>query len=262
MDNTDKPTDTAKLKKVLWSLPDFKLTAEELAEIRKAFDYTNEVEGHKIFTLYKFIPILSKVSNVLQNEGFDVADITAENYKIILESSRFEYHVYRNDKKDILKSVFDIHRDSDEGKLHTLIYYPVMTFPYGGHLFVRNTGQHKNYKSNKVSKDKDNKNGKNEVEDKVGEGIKNEKNIKDIEDKHSKTEYAKQFYDEPDTTTLYDIEDGEDNFIPFKAENCICLNGTTDHYVQDMSGGGIRESIVFSIVTKKEHQLDLADRIW
>lgn len=251
MSNTNKPIDTAKPKKVLWSLPDFKISAEELTEIREAFDYTNEVRGHNIFVLNKFIPILSKVSTVLQNEGFDVADVTAENYKIILESSRFEYHVYRSDKKDVVKSFFDIHCDSEEEKLHTLIYYPVMTFPYGGRLFVRNTGVYQSNNENKKN-DKDNQN--------------------------SKTEYAKQFYDEPDTaSTLSDIENDKDNFIPFKAENCICLNGTTDHYVEemrgddlrgddlrgdDLRGGGIRESIVFSIVTKQEHQLDLADRTW
>lgn len=149
----------------MFSTPNFVLTDAELKELRDAFGYDLKEEHtsrsertsgeihirphktnyeHVIFRLEKYTPMLTKISNLLNSEGFPVKTFTEQNFQELSEVSILEYHVYFGYKKsDEVEFVFGAHKDNDNNPVHTFIYYPAITFPKGGRLCVEGTQEKK-----------------------------------------------------------------------------------------------------------------------
>ena len=115
-----------------------KMTDEDLDGIRKACDYSLDGEWkHKVFSIHKNFGFLKKAINILLVNGYDVQEdgfFDPEKGKL---DCIFEYHIYRSKKDVKIDFTFDLHADNDnDTPVHTLIYYPILTFPRGGELVV------------------------------------------------------------------------------------------------------------------------------
>ena len=227
----------------MFTTPNFLLTDVELKELRDAFKYdlkeerasgevprTNcserasgevhkrphkEKYEHMIFRLEKYTPMLTKISNLLNNEGFPVKTFTPQNFQELSEVSILEYHIYFGyTDSDEVEFVFGAHRDDDNFPVHTFIYYPTITFPKGGRLCVK----------------KKNAGG-------IGEYTKEEKK-----------EGTKESGEES-VVIIYDHESNfinPKNYLPIdpRQTKCVCLSGSLMHFMENCVGKGIRGSIV------------------
>lgn len=237
----------------MFKICDFKFTNQELEELKSSLrpsehpitnfgnsnDYSDDAnsdgepdynkkykfEQHQqIDSFGKFVPCMKKISNLLNENGFDVIDInenlfnnyypfiiidkyrrphpdgiTTDNFEKKEKRLAFEYHYYiSNINNNSLEPAFKTHFDNCTGlEVCTFIYYVKCTFESGGDLLLYNKDL------NRINKDL------------------NQTNYKDW------------------------------LTIDPRKSQCICMTGDINHRITKCNGIGVRESIIFQVPTKK-----------